>query len=78
MRPPISTSKLLLFGFLTWLISFVVSVLVVERDGQAILRTGMLKSVMIVIGSPAGAWLVVRVFRQRPGSKHPGLGGGLL
>jgi len=75
---PISTIKLLLFGFLTWLIPFVVSVPLVGRDGQSILPTGMFKSLMIVIGSAVGAWLLVRVFRQRPSFGHPGLVVGLL
>ena len=43
---PISTIKLLLFGFLTWLIPFVVSVPLMGRDGQPILPTGMFKSLM--------------------------------
>jgi hypothetical protein len=38
----------------------------------------MFKSVMIVIGSAVGAWLLVRVFRQRPSLTHPGLVVGLL
>lgn len=78
-RPtPISTSKLLLFGFLTWLVPFVVSVPLVGRDGQPVLPTGLFKSLMIVIGSAVGAWLLVRVFRQPPTFRHPGLVVGLL
>jgi uncharacterized membrane protein YpjA len=75
---PIATSKLLLFGVLTWLIPFLVSVPLVGRDGQPILPTGMFKSLMIVIGSAVGGWLLVRVFRQRPAFRHPGLVVGLL
>ena len=66
---PISTIKFL-FGFLTWLIPFVVSVPLVGSDGQPVLPTGMFKSLMIVIGSAVGAWLLVRVFRQRPSFRH--------
>jgi uncharacterized membrane protein YpjA len=77
-QTPISTSKLLLFGFLTWLIPFVVSVPLVGRNGQPVLPTGMFKSLMIVIGSAVGAWLLVRVFRQRPTFGHSGLVVGLL
>jgi uncharacterized membrane protein YpjA len=75
---PISTSKLLLFGFLTWLIPFVVSVPLVGRDGQPILPIGIFKSLMIVIGSAVGAWLLVRLFRRRPLFRRPGLVVGLL
>lgn len=75
---PISTGKVLLFGFLTWLIPFVVSVPLVGRGGQPILPTGMFKSLMIVIGSAVGAWLLVRVSRQRPSLTHAGLVVGLL
>jgi uncharacterized membrane protein YpjA len=77
-RTSISTIKLLLFGFVTWLIPFVVSVPLVGRDGQPIMPTGVFKSLMIVIGSAVGAWLLVRVFRQRPSFRQPGLVVGLL
>ena len=73
-----SLIKVLLFGFLTWLIPFVVSLPLVGRDGQPILPTGVFKSLMIVIGSAVGAWLLVGVFRQRPSFRHPGLVVGLL
>jgi len=75
---PISTIKLLLFGFLTWLIPFVASVPLMGRDGQPILPAGMFKSLMIIIGSAVGAWLLVRVFRRRPLFRHPGLVVGVL
>ena len=42
------------------------------------LPTGMFKSLMIVMGSAVGAWLLVRVFRQRPSLTHVGLVVGLL
>lgn len=75
---PISTIKLFLYGFLTWLIPFVVSMPLMGKDGQPILPTGLFKSLMIVVGSAVGAWLLVRVFRQRPAFKHAGLIVGLL
>ena len=79
MEPrPISQAKILFFGFLTWLIPFVAAVPLVGRDGQPVLPTGMFKSLMIVIGSAVGAWLLVRVFWQRPPFEHPGVVVGLL
>ena len=79
MEPkPISMIKLVLYGFLTWLIPFVVSVPLMGRDGQPLLPIGIFKSLMIVVGSAAGAWLLVRVFGQRPAFKHAGLVVGLL
>jgi hypothetical protein len=43
--------KLLLFGFPTWLVPFVVLAQLAGRDGEPIPPTGMFKSVTIVIGS---------------------------
>ena len=75
---PISTIRLLWYGFLTWLIPFVFSVPLIGVDGQPILPSGTFKSLMIVVGSVVGAWLLVRVFRQRPAFKRAGLTVGLL
>lgn len=75
---PISTIRLLWYGFLTWLIPFVFSVPLIGGDGQPILPSGTFKSLMIVVGSVVGAWLLVRVFRQRPAFKRAGLIVGLL
>jgi uncharacterized membrane protein YpjA len=38
----------------------------------------MFKSLMMVVGSAVGAWLLVRVFRQRPAFKRAGMVVGLL
>jgi uncharacterized membrane protein YpjA len=75
---PISNAKLLFYGFLTWLIPFAVSVLLMGKEGQSILPTGMFKSLMIVVGSAVGAWLLVRVFRQPPKIRQEGLVVGTL
>ncbi|MFN0299989.1 MAG: hypothetical protein ACKVQU_06505 [Burkholderiales bacterium] len=78
MQQPISTIGLVLYGFLTWLVPFAVSVLMMTRDGQPVLPIGTFKSLTIVVGSAVGAWLLVRVFRRRPIYKPAGLVVGLL
>jgi uncharacterized membrane protein YpjA len=75
---PISNIKLVFYGFLTWLIPFAVSVPLMGRDGQPILPTDVFKSLMIVVGSAVGAWLLVRVFRQPPKIRQEGLVVGTL
>ncbi len=75
---PISTARAVLYGLLTWLIPFAVSVPFYGRDGKTVIPTGIFKSLMIVVGSAAGAWLLVRVFRRRPASPWAGLAIGLL
>lgn len=52
---PISTIRLLWYGFLTWLIPFCVSLPLIGGDGQPILPSGTFKSLMIVVGSVVGA-----------------------
>jgi uncharacterized membrane protein YpjA len=75
---PTSNLKLLFYGFLTWLIPFAVSVPLAGREGQPILPLGMFKSLMIVVGSAVGAWLLVRVFRYPPKIGQEGLVVGTL
>ena len=77
-RRPISRAKIVFFGILTWLIPFVAAVPLVGRDGQPVLPTGTFKSLMIVIGSAVGGWLLMRVLRQQPPFRHPGVVVGLL
>jgi hypothetical protein len=70
--------QLFLYGFLTWLIPFVVAVPMMDRDGQPVLPIGVFKSLMIVVGTAVGAWLLVRVFRRLPAFKSAGAVVGLL
>lgn len=70
---PTSLRSLLVSGFLTWLIPFLVSIPLIGSDGLPRLPIGLFKSVMVVVGSIVGAWLLVRLFRQRPAFRHPGL-----
>ncbi len=75
---PISNVNLFLFGLLTWIIPFAASIPLIGKDGQPIVPQGVFKSLMIVIGSAVGAWLLVLVFRQRPTCRYPSLVVGLL
>ena len=67
---PIPMIKLVLYGFLTWLIPLVVSVPQMGRDGEPTLPTDVFESLMIVAGLAAGAWLLVRAFGKRPAFKR--------
>jgi len=60
------------FGLLTWLIPFVVSVPFYGAQGRPVIPIGVFKSLMIVVGSATGAWLLVRLFSQRPTFKRAG------
>ncbi|MCL4744446.1 MAG: hypothetical protein KJZ83_03420 [Burkholderiaceae bacterium] len=51
---PISTIKLLLYGFVTRGIPFVVAVPLMGKDCQPVHPVEMFKSLMVVVGSAAG------------------------
>lgn len=55
--------KIALFGFLTWLIPFVVSFFFYSKEGQPLIDIFLFKSIMIVVGSLTGASLLVLYFR---------------
>ncbi|MEE9564749.1 MAG: hypothetical protein V3V63_03470 [Candidatus Hydrothermarchaeaceae archaeon] len=57
------TLKIALFGFLTWLIPFVVSFFFYSKEGQPLIDIFLFKSIMIVVGSLTGASLLVLYFR---------------
>lgn len=56
--------KILLFGFLTWLIPFVIGFLFYSKEGKLIIDIFLFKSIMIVVGSIAGATLLVFYFKK--------------
>jgi uncharacterized membrane protein YpjA len=70
---PISLRKVTLYGVVSWVVPFAVGAILIGRNGQPRIPIGVFKSLMIVVGSAVGAWLLVRVFRRRPAFKHPGL-----
>ncbi len=57
------TLKIALFGFLTWLIPFVVSFFFYSKEGQPLIDIFLFKSIMIVVGSLTAASLLVLYFR---------------
>ena len=56
--------KISLYGFLTWLIPFVISFLFYSKDGQPVIDVFLFKSIMIVVGSGTGATLLVLYFKK--------------
>lgn len=52
----------ILYGFLSWLIPFVVSVLLYTRDGKPVVEILFFKSIMVVVGSVSAAVLLVCYF----------------
>lgn len=56
--------KVGLFGFLTWLIPFMISVFFYSRDGQLNIDIFLFKTIMIVVGSIVGATLLVLYFKK--------------
>jgi uncharacterized membrane protein YpjA len=56
--------KLGLFGFLTWLVPFVVGFLFYSPQGQLVVDALVFKAIMIVTGSITGSALLVFYFRK--------------
>jgi uncharacterized membrane protein YpjA len=78
MRRPISLIRLILYGTVTWLVPFMVSVPLMGPDGQSVIPLAVFKSLMIIVGAAVGAWMLVRVFRQALLFKYTALMIGLL
>jgi len=56
--------KIGLFGFLTWLIPFVVGFLFYSPEGEPMIDALVFKAIMIVVGSITGAILLVFYFKK--------------
>lgn len=56
--------KIILFGFLTWLIPFVSAFFFYTREGKLSIDIFLFKSIMIVVGSISGAILLISYFRR--------------
>lgn len=59
------TMKLFLFGFLTWLISFILGFLLyplVQSNDQDLIY--LFKSIMIIVGTASGVWLYYLYFNK--------------
>ncbi len=59
-----SIGKALLFGFLTWLVPFVVAIFFYTQEGQLRIDIFLFKSIMIVVGSVTGAFFLLLYFRK--------------
>ncbi len=59
-----SIKKTLLYGFLIWLIPFAVAIPFYSRDGQPLIDIFLLKSIMIIVGSVAGAVFLILYFKK--------------
>ena len=57
-------AKMVLFGFILWLVPFITGFLFVDRSGNFLIPETFFKSIMIVEGSLIGVILAVRYFRD--------------
>jgi hypothetical protein len=55
---------MLVFGLLSWLVPFAVSVLLYSPAGEPLYDIFLVKSILIVVGGTTGALLLVVYFRQ--------------
>ena len=69
---PVLPGRVVLYGFLTWLIPFLVSLPFYDRGGQPRIPIDLLKSLMVVVGAGVGASLLVRVFERPLPFAHSG------
>ena len=56
-------TKNILFGFLSWLIPFALSIPFFKSNGELVIPHDLFKSIMIVIGSISGCYLLFRYFK---------------
>jgi len=54
--------KILVYGFLTWLIPFIVSFAFVDQAGEFLIPENFFKSIMVVAGALVGTFFAVRYF----------------
>ena len=53
-----------LYGLLVWLVPFVSAFAFYSRDGELTIDIFLFKTIMIIVGSLIGAYLLVRYFRK--------------
>jgi len=56
--------KIILYGFIAWLIPFIVSFLFYTREGKLIIDVRFFKSIMVVVGSITAALLLIYYFKK--------------
>lgn len=59
-----SYKKAFLFGFLTWLVPFVAAFAFYKRDGSLSIDIFLFKSIMIVVASAFGSFVLVKYFKS--------------
>jgi len=64
----VNLSRLLTFGFLTWLIPFVVSFFLFTPEGQPLIDVELFKSFMVVLGALVGAFFLLKYFTYIQGN----------
>ena len=52
------------YGFLAWLVPFVAAFAFYTREGTLMIEVNLFKSIMIVVGSGFGAYLLIRYFKR--------------
>lgn len=57
-------AKIILFGFLTWLIPFFVSCFFVDMSGKYLIDETFFKTIMVVTGGLTGVFLMVKYFNK--------------
>ncbi|MBI4082280.1 MAG: hypothetical protein HY423_06670 [Candidatus Lambdaproteobacteria bacterium] len=70
--------RVILFGFLTWAIPFVIGLMLYDREGQPLLSAPLVKSLMVVVGGITGTWLLTAVFRYGSPFRNAGLALGMI
>lgn len=56
--------RIISYGFLAWLIPFIVSIFFYSKEGGLTIDVFLFKSIMIVIGSITGAFLLISYFKN--------------
>lgn len=56
--------KIILFGFLAWLIPFVLSIFFYSKTGKLLINLDLFKSIMVVTGMLSGTYLLVKYFEK--------------
>lgn len=71
--------RIIIYGFLTWLIPFLVAIPFYTPDGILLINQQIFKSIMIVTGSVVGAVLIVHLFKTIKGNyRYVGYGAGIV
>lgn len=71
--------KIILYGFLTWLIPFLISFFFYNKDAQLVIDIFLFKSIMIVLATAVGLLFLILYFRKITGNYlHEGIMVGLV